>query len=110
MIGDGINDAAALRTASIGMAMGTMGSDIAIDAADIALMGDDIVKTAYIKRLSNATIHNIKVNISISMVINAIAITLSLLGILNPITGALVHNVGSVLVVMNAARLYDRKV
>ncbi|WP_341271429.1 cation-translocating P-type ATPase [Clostridium kluyveri] len=113
MIGDGINDAAALKTSSIGMAMGTMGSDIAIDAADIALMGDDIVKTAYVKRLSNAIIYNIKINISISMIINVIAITLSLLGILNPITGALVHNIGSVLVVMNAARfarLYDKKV
>jgi cation transport ATPase len=89
--------------------MGTMGSDIAIEAADIALMGDDITKISYIKRLSNATIKTIKFNISASMAINAVAIVLSVLGQLTPITGALVHNAGSVLVVLNAALLYDRK-
>ena len=83
--------------------MGTMGSDIAIDAADIALMGDDISKLPYLKRLSNATVKTIKFNIILSMIINLIAIILSIMGVLNPITGALVHNVGSVLVVLNAA-------
>ncbi len=110
MIGDGVNDAVSLKSALVGVTLSDVASDVTVSASDVVIMDANLNRLAYLTALSKTAIRTVKFNILASLLINLISIVLSAFGLINPILGAVVHNLGAVLVILNASLLYERNV